>query len=104
MVAWADEAMIDAVEPQVSVFSLEHGAELIRKQPRGLSIEDSEMDAVKARQSIKRSNPKVSVRCLSNAAYLVFRHTIVDCPDLKAVLSVRRRDQAEENCQVGKKS
>lgn len=44
----ADQATIDAVEPQVSGLPLQHGAELIRKQPRGLSIEESQMDAVKA--------------------------------------------------------
>ncbi len=100
----ADDATIDAVEPEVSGLSLQHGAELIRKQPRGLSVEDSEVDAVKTRQSVKRSNPEVSVRCLRNAAYLVLRHAIVDCPDLKAVLRMRRRDQAEENCQLEKKT
>ena len=62
------------------------------------------MDAVEARQAIERSNPKISVRCLSNAAYLVLRQTIVYCPDFKAVLGVCGLDYAEENCQAGEKT
>jgi hypothetical protein len=62
------------------------------------------MNAVKARESVKRCDPEISVRCLSKAAYLVLGHTIVDCPDLKAVLSMGQLDQAEENCQLGEKT
>jgi hypothetical protein len=99
-----DHATINAVEPEVSTPALYHGAELVRKEAGCLSVEDSQMDAVETCQSIEGSNPQISIGCLSDAAYLVLRQTIVDCPGLEAVLSMRRADYAEENCQLGNKT
>src|SRR5580698_6105492 len=59
------------------------------------------MDAVEACQSVERSYPQISVRCLSNAADLVFRHAIIYRPNLEAVLSMCRLNQTEENYKVG---
>src|SRR5580698_6676867 len=81
----ADKPAINAVEPQVSAASLQHCAELIGMEAWGLSVEESQMDAVEACQPVKGGDPEISVRRLRDAANLVLGHAIVDCPDFEAI-------------------
>src|SRR6266567_5109773 len=96
LVVLSDAASLRA-GPEVTIGCAEQRAEAVTLDARGIaSVVRGEPNAIEADETIKRCEPKIAVRGLTDCSDYVLRQPVISAPQIDRNLGRSRKRQAEE--------